>query len=55
MGRLGRDHVERYFDIHKLCDELVLLYQQVIGQNYQNPKLDETDFCKQQATSVSSS
>jgi len=31
MGRAGRDYVERYYDIDKLNDQLVQLYQQLLG------------------------
>jgi colanic acid/amylovoran biosynthesis glycosyltransferase len=30
MGRAGRDHIERYYDINKLNDQLVQLYQQLL-------------------------
>jgi colanic acid/amylovoran biosynthesis glycosyltransferase len=33
MGRAGRDHVERQYDVHRLNDRLVRLYEELLGRS----------------------
>jgi len=42
MGRAGRAHVEQNYDLNKLNDELVRLYQMVIAQDAKHPVPEST-------------
>lgn len=48
MGRAGRLFVERYFDLNRLNDKLVLLYEDLLRKAHDNPNAaasDETEHC----------